>query len=435
MSVRILASTYQSAAAWRRPGVYTLGTVAILLLTLAVARLAIATPTRAAYPGLNGRLSFTSHRDNNNEIYSMNADGSDVQRLTNNALDDDGAVWSPDGTKIAFGRQAQGSKYGVWVMNADGNDAHQLSPADADDATPSWSPDGSKLVFESFRTNEFEIWVMNVDGSGASNLTNNPGSWDNGPAWSPDGTKIAFYSYRDGNAEIYVMNSDGSNQTRLTNNSVFDGAPKWSSDGSRIYWWSGGGQMRSMKADGSDQQVIDVSAASSFGSQPAPSANGALTAFQGDNGIYTMNTDGTNIMHVQGTTSDDFRPDWQPLAAPPPTDTPSPAPSSTSSATPTGTPTPTPTPSATPSPTPLPSPTGSAIAGDADCDGDADAVDALHVLRNVAGLSNTADCLANANVKCDDGMTAVDALLILRYVAHLSVDLPAACPAVGSIMP
>ena len=62
---------------------------------------------------------------------------------------------------------------------------------------------------------------MNSDGSGEIQLTNSPGR-DVKPKWSCDGTKIFFESNRDGNPEIYVMNADGSGQTNLTKNSAED---------------------------------------------------------------------------------------------------------------------------------------------------------------------------------------------------------------------
>jgi hypothetical protein len=109
---------------------------------------------------------------------------------------------------------------------------------------------------------------------------------------------------------------------------------------------------------------------------------------------------------------------------------PMPTPTATPTPTPTLTPTPTPTPAATPTPTPAP--TGGPAPGDADCDGGVDAVDALQVLRYVAGLPNPAGCIAAGNVKCNDAIDAVDALLILRWVAGLPVTLPNGCPEIGS---
>ena len=67
---------------------------------------------------------------------------------------------------------------------------------------------------------------MNADGSGISRLTDNPAN-DLTPAWSSDGSKVAFYSTRDGNAEIYVMNPDGTGLQNLTTNPANDFAPVW----------------------------------------------------------------------------------------------------------------------------------------------------------------------------------------------------------------
>ena len=367
----------------------------LLLAALLAAGVAPPPAARAAYPGYNGLLAFTTTRDGNDEIYVISPAGGVAQRLTDSTYTDDDAVWSPDGTKIAFAKDIGQTTYKIWVMDPNGANERQLTPIDfqGDEDSPTWSLDGAMIAFSKFAgPNGPDIWVTDTDGHNPVNLTDSPG-WDRDPSWSPDGSKIAFRSERDGSAEIYVMDADGSHQKRLTNNDMFDAGPKWSADGTRIYWNAEDGYIHSIKPDGTDETTFT---SIGFADDPAPSPDGALIAFVGDGGtgeagIYTVKPDGTEITRIPGTTSKDYRPDWQPLAQPP------------------------------------------AFVGDADCDGGADAVDALHVLRHVAGLPNTADCLANANVKCDDGMTAVDALLILRYVAHLSVDLPAACPAVGSI--
>ena len=78
---------------------------------------------------------------------------------------------------------------------------------------------------------------------------------------------------------------------------------------------------------------------------------------------------------------------------------------------------------------------GASIVGDTDCSGGAnpvDAVDALQVLRRVAGVQPYAACIDAGNVKCDDGLDAVDAVYILKHVAAIPVNLPAGCPQIGS---
>lgn len=85
----------------------------------------------------------------------------------------------------------------------------------------------------------------------------------------------------------------------------------------------------------------------------------------------------------------------------------------------------------TPEPTPPPSPEPSPRQGDAQCDGDVDSVDALTVLRAVAGVDEP-DCVEQADVNCDGQVSAVDALWVLRYVAGLPVDPPADCAPIDS---
>ena len=171
----------------------------------------------------------------------MDADGSDVTKLTDNAADEVSIEpsWSPDGEKIAFtsDRTDNEGSYDIYVMNVD-------------EGTPPLVSRPQQIINEAISTIEnldnipqglrTSIIVLlrqvldiinddTTDGTGTvtpipqeeTRLTNNNAS-DGSPSWLPDGEKIAFDSNRDGNSEIYVMNADdGSGQTRLTEESQF----------------------------------------------------------------------------------------------------------------------------------------------------------------------------------------------------------------------
>ena len=202
----------------------------------------------------DSKITFTSNRDGNNEIYIMNTDGFNQTRLTNNLVYEDYPNWSPDASKIAFMSNRDVNDE-IYIMNADGSNQTRLTNNPASDNYPGWSPDGSKIVFLSIRDGNNEIYIMNADGSNQTRLTNNPAN-DNYPGWSPDGSKIVFSSNRDGNWEIYIMNTDGSNQTRLINNPANDNYPGLSPDGSKIIFHSdrdGDFEVYIMNADGSNQ--------------------------------------------------------------------------------------------------------------------------------------------------------------------------------------
>lgn len=189
---------------------------------------------------------FVSDRDGNPEIYVMNVGGSGVQRLTQTpgaGASNWHPAWSPDGTRIAFSAvRDEGSRLGqqIYVMNADGSDTRRLTQPPGEGNTPQWSPDGTKIAFASNRhagldssaEQDFEIYIMNADGSEVRRLGAGwPGS--SRPHWSCDGTQIAFqapYSQNPkdlSNYEIHVMDVDGSNVRRLIFNEVFDGHPDW----------------------------------------------------------------------------------------------------------------------------------------------------------------------------------------------------------------
>ena len=312
---------------------------------------------RAGAQAANGKLAFT----NEFVIYTTNSDGSSLTPLTpiGSSLFDRTPVWSPDGTKIAFGRTTVTTRSQIYVMNADGTNPTRITNNSASDGQPSWSPDGSKIAFVSDRDGSEEIYVMNADGSNQTRLTNNT-ALDIDPTWSPDGTKIAFTSARDftnpmRSLEVYVMNADGSNPLRLTNNLALDAQPSWSPDATKIAFTSqrdGLPLVYVMNANGSNQVNITQSTTLDS-SDPEWSPDGTTIAFTSYNRvgqtnsdeIFFMNADGSNTRRISNTSLDEHELAWQPLAAAP-------------------TPTPTPTPSPSPSPSPTPSWTISGVVRD-----------------------------------------------------------------------
>ena len=183
------------------------------------------------------RIAFSSDRDGNYEIYVMDADGNNPQRLTDNDFFDTSPSWSPDGKRIVFMSWRDGHFIGefglsseIYVMDADGGNEQRLTENRKSDSSPSWSPDGKWIAFISDRKGDnvnYEIYVMDADGGNQRRLTNNR-VHDKSPSWSSDGKRIVFSSYRDGSGEIYVMDNDGGNQQKLTNNPRHTNAdPAW----------------------------------------------------------------------------------------------------------------------------------------------------------------------------------------------------------------
>jgi Tol biopolymer transport system component len=121
------------------------------------------------------------------QIYTINTDGTGLKRLTTNRPD--GAYtkniepnWSPDGGKIAFVSDRDDRGVGpylnpgeIYTMNADGSGLTRLTNSPTIlDFSPAWSPDGQKIAFTSFRDGTFQVYTMNTDGSQPTELTNDP---------------------------------------------------------------------------------------------------------------------------------------------------------------------------------------------------------------------------------------------------------------------
>ncbi len=118
-------------------------------------------------------------------------------------------AWSPNGRKVAFMAQEPGASgnnpdYNVYVMNADGSNVTRLTDAPGEDGWPAWSPDGTAIAFSSARddcsisratdcrtTGDVgpwaDVWIMNADGSNQRRVTEDFGQF---LGWSPDGREI-----------------------------------------------------------------------------------------------------------------------------------------------------------------------------------------------------------------------------------------------------
>jgi Tol biopolymer transport system component len=281
--------------------------------------------------GGTGRIAFVSDRDENWEVYTVNADGSEPTNLSDFPQSggyawpstDVKPSWSPDGQRIAFASDRHADfktdpdgNRDIYLMDAGGSNLVRLTEHPAHDDFPAWSPDGQRIAFASQRDGNWEIYVVKADGSGRTRLTHEPLS-DAMPAWSPDGEHIVFCSDRDGNTEIYVMKADGSGQTRLTDHWKLDFGPAWSPDGQHIAFVSDrdwDAEIYVMRADGSG--VTNVTNHEGIDVEPAWSPDGTRIAFMSrrdDNAeIYVMKADGSDQINVTHHPQNDFLPSWQP---------------------------------------------------------------------------------------------------------------------------
>ena len=154
-------------------------------------------------------------RDLDLEIFTADADGSNITDITDNPSNDLWPSWSPDGSRIAFQSQREWHGYpSVYVMDADGSNAKCLTPEKFACQFPEWSPDGVKIIYSSSRYSNFgtsglDLFSMNPDGSSQMPIFKRAAFRGHltyaqvCTSWFPDGKKIVFTSNTSGVAEIY----------------------------------------------------------------------------------------------------------------------------------------------------------------------------------------------------------------------------------------
>ena len=301
-----------------------LRTLPILLLTLALALLPGTAPAAT-----NGRLVVAIDRaDQLYEIWTMNADGSDRLRLTDNDVVEDHPSYSPDGTKIAFDSERDGDS-DIYVMDADGTNVVQLVDAKGADAEPAWSPDGTKIAYETFRHDPDEILpeirVVALDGSSDRRITSNK-RFEYNVTWSPDGARLAFASqkFRDGsNWGIFTIRSTGGDLRRVTRNTRVggggvDGSPSYSPDGRWIVFqreWDAldyADEIFKVRTNG--RRLTRLTRHVGVDQQPEWSPDGTKIVYTSDFQVVVMATDGSGKTQITNDAETAFYgPSWQAL--------------------------------------------------------------------------------------------------------------------------
>ena len=164
-------------------------------------------------------IVFTSTLSGDLEVWKMRTDGSELTQLTDLPGYDGGPFFSPDGTKIVFRASRpegealetyqellkQGlvrpSKLDIYWMNADGTNITRVTDNGAANFAPFFTPDGERILFASNtgdpKGRDFDLWLVNLDGTDLEQVTFCT-SFDSFPMFSPDGKRLAFASNRNG---------------------------------------------------------------------------------------------------------------------------------------------------------------------------------------------------------------------------------------------
>lgn len=174
-------------------------------------------------------------------IYEANSDGTQLKKLTEGSAYHAECSYSPDGSRILYAGNEDGSM-NLYIIDADGGNKRQLTfNRECYNGGPFFSPDGSRIVFRADRNKPhcLQLYTIDTDGNNERQLTDN-GAVNWAPYWHPNGKVVAYTTSIHGHYqyEIYLMNIETGAQCRLTDNPSFDGLPVFNHDGSKIMWTS-----------------------------------------------------------------------------------------------------------------------------------------------------------------------------------------------------
>lgn len=252
-------------------------------------------------------------------IWMMNADGSENRFLVKGG----GAVWSPDGTRIAFlaDGEPKGAQIFVRWMNAEGA-VSQITRVEHAPGNIEWSPDGRWIGFTMFAPKP-ENWAIDLPAAPA------------GAKWTPAPRYVTALHYRAdrqgfterGYTHLYVVSADGGTPRQLTHGdwnvgARFDALPggagwDWLPDGKSIVFDGLMDADWDMRYRDSDINIVDVATGQTrkltnergTWVSPVVSPDGQWIAFSGYvavkqtyrvQDLYAMKTDGSQMRKLTG---------------------------------------------------------------------------------------------------------------------------------------
>src|SRR5947208_3054917 len=237
-------------------------------------------------------------------------------------------AWTPDGSRILFhARRKDDQQKGfairnLWSVGADGSGEKKLTGGTKDEYHASLSPDGKKLLFVSELNGSRDIWLADADGQNPVPLTDDPGTEDQ-PAWSPDGRQIAYAAFpkEGGSFDIWLVNADGSGRRRLTTTPANELFPAWHPDGVHlVYVTDASGNFDLYQIDVRDGRTTPLVVSPDHEARPAFSPDGTKLAFSrwpahgrsSDATLWIANADGTAPIELTAAPAPATHPAWSP---------------------------------------------------------------------------------------------------------------------------
>ncbi|MCL4417308.1 MAG: hypothetical protein M1365_11525 [Actinobacteria bacterium] len=259
------------------------------------------------------KIVFVSNKSGNEDIFSMNLDGSELTQLTDDPGSDQYPSASPDGKKIAYSATVGGT-WQIVVMNWDGSGKQQITSGPYRHGFPTWSFDGKYIFLEIFIDDNWEIYRMDSDGGNLKRLTNNPGIDDWHPAAHPFEYKVIYESGPSGREDIFIIDANGENMRQITKSDRRHRVPKFLIDGYNIIFmgFDDNNLPQVFMIDINGENLVQLTNVPGGAGIPSASPDNKFIAYggrpDGNDDIFIMNMDGSGIARLTNIPGDDWGP-------------------------------------------------------------------------------------------------------------------------------
>lgn len=249
----------------------------------------------------DSRIAFISNRSGQKELYLMEVDGSQPERLTSHQSIVLNPDFAPQGRELIFTsyRQGQPELYRKEIYS--GREA-RISARSGINISARYRPDGGEIALTLSHDGNPELYLLGTDGSVHRRLTNDWGI-DVDPSWSPAGDRLVFVSDRLGNPRLFIIDVVSGAQRQLTVNGKYDATPAWSPQGDRIAFArleERQFDLYTIRPDGSDERRLTFGPGNK--EHPRWSPDGRFLVFtsdqDGSRAVYLMRADGSGIRKV-----------------------------------------------------------------------------------------------------------------------------------------
>jgi TolB protein len=259
-------------------------------------------------------ITFSAYTDG--QIYSFNLQNNNLRQLTSNPeetyID---PVWSPNGRYIGFVRIRQAGVK-LYIFDLDNSQIFPipdlaLSPYDY---SPSWSSDGSQIIYSAAADDDeyARIYLTDMDTRETRAMTS---GYAEMPAWSPDNQQIAFVSDDEyGTNDVYLMDMRGQSPLNIANGKGWDWKPAWSPDGSYLAYIDNLQKIIVVSLETLSKTELSPYLANvqSLAWSPDSQSIAFVSYADGDNDIYVMRADGSDVRQLTFNKWDDRNPQWRP---------------------------------------------------------------------------------------------------------------------------